>query len=44
MTPSFALRDEGTIRQSEDDFRALVNAGHGARAVAVVRPAALANG
>lgn len=40
----FALHDEGAITQFEDGIRALVNAGHGARALAMVHQAALANG
>ena len=39
-----ALHDEGAITQFEDDIRALVNGGHGARALAMVHRAALANG
>lgn len=40
----FALRDKGVITQFENDIRALVNAGHGARALAMVHRAAVANG
>jgi hypothetical protein len=39
-----ALDDENAITQFEDGIRALVNAGHGARAMAMVHRAALDNG
>jgi hypothetical protein len=38
------LEDEGAITQFEDGIRSLVNGGHGARAMAMVHRAALANG
>jgi hypothetical protein len=40
----FKLHDEGAITQFEEGIRALVNAGHGARATAMVHRAALDNG
>jgi hypothetical protein len=40
----FTLNDEGAITQFEDGIRSLVNAGHGARAMAMVHRAALDNG
>lgn len=40
----FALGDQSAIAQFEDEIRALVDAGHGARAVAMVHQAALAKG
>ena len=40
----FALDDESAVTQFEDGIRSLVESGHGARALAMVHRAALANG
>ena len=41
---SFVLHDKAATTQFENDIRSLVNAGHGARVIALVHRAALTNG
>lgn len=41
---SFVMHDEAAVAQFEEDIRSLVNAGHGARVIALVHMAAVANG